>query len=69
MAEAGADLEAKDEFGKTALIYAAALDNIEIVRILLKSRANPTAEDNLGLTALEWAIEEKNTDVVKLLQI
>lgn len=48
--ERGADLEAKDERGRTALWYAATRGHIEIVKLLMENGANPKIMDNLGQT-------------------
>ena len=54
--EAGADLEAKDRDGRTALILAAGNGHAETVRALLEKGANPSARDKAGRTAFDWAM-------------
>jgi uncharacterized protein len=47
----GADLSTVDDEGKTPLMLAAKTGAPEIVELLLRSGADPTAEDKLGYTA------------------
>lgn len=57
----GADLDAKDDWGVTALMLAAQYNRIEIVRFLLGRGANPKLVDCQGETALSKAkAVEKN---------
>ena len=65
--EAGADPEAKDKDGATALILAAGEGQTDAVATLLAKGANPNAHDKLGGTALIWAIGNNRADVVELL--
>jgi len=53
----GADANAKDSDGKTALIYAAGEGYRDIVNALLGKQANSGAEDNYGKTALVYVLE------------
>jgi uncharacterized protein len=69
LALAGADLEAKDEEGQTALLKAAAHGNLECVRALLKAGAVVTVKDNEGNTALALAREHEHKDIVELLKL
>jgi hypothetical protein len=54
---AGADVNAANEFGFTALISAAQQGELEAVRTLLALGADPTAKTTDGLTALDWATQ------------
>lgn len=47
--DSGADLDARDGMGRTALHFAAYLENYEQVQCLLDSGADPTIADNAGL--------------------
>ena len=49
----GANVNATNELGKTALMYAAADNSAEAVEILLAYGANPLLKDNSGETALD----------------
>ena len=52
----------------TALMYAADENNAEVVKVLLKGRADVHARDNFGKTALMYAAEcSPNPEVVKVL--
>ncbi len=61
----GADVNAKDKNGKTALMQSSG--NTKISRLLVEHRANVNARDNNGETALMMAAQNKNIDVVDLL--
>jgi ankyrin repeat protein len=51
----GADIDAKDENGFTALMCAAKTANAKAVEALLVRGADPDVQDNSGMTALHWA--------------
>ena len=53
--EAGADLEATEARGLTALHLAACAGRLEIVRLLVEAGANKEARDPSGITALQLA--------------
>ena len=53
--KAGADVDARDKHGYTALIVAIILDKFRIVPILLDAGADGNVKDKNGKTALEWA--------------
>ncbi|HEX9646485.1 MAG TPA: ankyrin repeat domain-containing protein, partial [Alphaproteobacteria bacterium] len=53
--EAGADLEARDAGGRTALIWAAFHDHAHMLEFLLARGADVNAQDAHGRTALIWA--------------
>lgn len=61
--EKGADVDAKDNSGNTALIYAAVNGHIETVKILVEKGADVNAEDKDGLTALFWAYKKGYPDI------
>lgn len=63
-----ADVNWKDGFNSTALMYAAAKGNIEMVNLLLENGADVTADDGKGNTVLTAAAESKNTELIKLIQ-
>ncbi len=53
--KAGADIEAKDEYGSTPLMWAARHDNPEVIEVLLKAGVNAKAKDKEGKTAADHA--------------
>lgn len=63
----GADVNAKDPGGSTALHYAASNNNEGIIKLLLKSGANPDMSDKNNNTPFHVALDEHNTDIAKLL--
>lgn len=63
----GADVNAMDDNGKTALIAAAFKNHTEVVNFLLENGADVNAKNNSGKTALIVAAFKGYTDVVKLL--
>jgi cytohesin len=65
---AGIDPNVKDEeTGGTALIWAAANDQADIVKVLLRGGANVNAKDMGGYTPLLRALEKKNDAVAEML--
>jgi len=65
----GADVNAKNCDGYTALILASSNGRTEIVKLLLEKGANVNAKDNNGETALHSASENGHTEIVaKLLE-
>ena len=67
LVEEGADLNVKDETGKTAVIAAADEGWLGITEYLLEHGANVNAKDNDGDTALDIAKFQEHDDIVKVL--
>ena len=65
---AGADVNASNEDGRTALMLAAAAGRAAAVKSLLRGGANVSAQDKDGKTALMLATKFARTEVVKLLK-
>ena len=63
-----ADVNWKDGFKTTPLMYAAALGNKELVVALLEAGADVSASDGTGNTVLSAAEESKNKEVIQLIQ-
>jgi ankyrin repeat protein len=64
----GADVNAKDVTGRTALISAATGfgPNLEVVFLLLENGADVNAKNNDGKTALECASDPRVISLIKL---
>ncbi|KAK6705444.1 hypothetical protein SNK05_009341 [Fusarium graminearum] len=65
--EKGADIEAKDKTGKTALLIAATSSKHEILKLLLEKGANVNAKDRNGWTALLIAARSSKHEILELL--
>ncbi len=66
----GANVHAKDNDGKTALMFAAGMKaNPEVVKVLLENGADVHAVDNNGHDAIWWAQQRKWGDKEKIMQI
>ncbi len=66
--DAGANVNAKDLNGKTALMYAASTGNTDAIFILLYAGADEQLVDNSGWTALKWAIYNNQMDAASALK-
>ncbi|CAL6029553.1 Protein_21.1 [Hexamita inflata] len=55
-------LKQPDEEGRTALMFAAQRERLDLVQML---RAEQTITDQNGMTALGYALQTKNSDIVK----
>ncbi len=60
LVKAGAELEARNEKGKTPLMYAAGEDMLDIAEILLKAGADPEAKGPGGRNSFDYAEEVGN---------
>ncbi len=67
LASAGADVNAADETGATALMQAAKVGNEDLVQALLKAGAKVNAVDKKGRTAVMIASDEDKPGVARLL--
>jgi uncharacterized protein len=63
----GADINAKDLCGRTALTWASNLGRTQVLKLLLDKKADVHARDESGRTALMWAAKQRHAGVVKLL--
>lgn len=66
--EEGVDVNEKDHFGNTALIYAAAGGHLGVVRWLVSAGASVKAKNQVGMTALLRAGMNGHGEVVSLLK-
>jgi hypothetical protein len=63
----GADINAQDAQGITALMLAAAHGHAEVVRLLLANKANINTQNAQGCTALIFASQNGHTEVAAIL--
>lgn len=63
----GADVNAQDADGDTALHGAAQTGNVEIMQMLLDKGANPNAQNHSGGTPLMWSAVYGHDDAARLL--
>ena len=64
----GADVNARDKHGNTALMNASYRGHLEIVKLLLFKGADINAESSPGRTSLYLAMMARNHDIIKLLK-
>lgn len=69
LVNAGADINAKDARGMTALTFAVSSDHPDprIVRLLLAKGADPSLKSKDGETALDWAMKYQNPEILAAL--
>jgi ankyrin repeat protein len=63
----GADIDAKDNYGRTALHSTAQNGQEAVLRLLLEKEADAAAKDNYGRTALHSTAQNEQEAVVRLL--
>ncbi len=66
---AGCDINAADNKGRTPLIYAVAFGRSAVIELFLKRGANINAKDHDGLSALDWAKKSGNEEIIRLLSL
>lgn len=68
MLDKGADVNAKSDYGATALSFAADKGHVEVVKVLLAHKADVNVKDTFyKATPLTWAIGKGHVQIVKLL--
>lgn len=66
--DAGADVNAANKYGGTALAFACDRERAEVVKLLLERGANPNTKDTFyGNTPLGWAAGRGNAEIVRAL--
>jgi ankyrin repeat protein len=63
-----AEVDWRDAFKTTALMYAVHTGNKTIVNLLLGNGTDPTVKDDQGNSVLSAAKESKNDEVIKLIE-
>lgn len=65
----GVDVNVKDDYGRTALTFAAQSGHIEVMRLLIDNGANVNTIDKCGTSALLFAIGRSDADpkIIELL--
>jgi len=63
----GADVNAKDSYGQTALYLAAKQGHKEVVELLMDNGADVNIENKVGRTALFWAVSNGHRKIVEIL--
>src|SRR5262245_15265781 len=64
----GADVNAKTDYGATALSFASDKGHVEVVKVLLEHKADLNVKDTFyKATPLSWAISKQHAPVAKLL--
>ncbi|MBI5821210.1 MAG: ankyrin repeat domain-containing protein [Verrucomicrobia bacterium] len=66
--EAGANINAQDQIGKTALMHATQLKKTDVLKLLIQSHADLNRTNFLGWTALMEAKFRKKDEAARLLQ-
>jgi len=66
--ETGADINAKNNYGSTSLMYASKIGHKKIVLLLIEAGADINAKNNYGYTVLMFATANNYKDIVALLK-
>ena len=64
----GVDIEAKNIYGNTPLMWAVCEDNLEIIKFLIEQGANPKAINNEGEKAIDIARIGNYIEIIKYLE-
>ena len=63
----GADINARDRYGRTPLFKAAQKGHMRVVELLVEAKADVDIKDEDGCTALFTALDHQHVDIAKLL--
>lgn len=63
----GANINAKNAYGGTALFPAAGRGHLKVVKFLIAKKIDVSAKSKYGGTALFWAVEKGRVEIVKIL--
>ena len=66
--KAKANVNAKEENGDTATMWASREGHKEVVQLLLKAKADVNAKNEYGMTAIKWASNNGYMEIVQLLE-
>ncbi|XP_065642236.1 putative ankyrin repeat protein RF_0381 [Hydra vulgaris] len=61
------DIEERNNEGQTPLVFAVALELIDVVKLLIAAGASVNSVDNYGVSALKYAVELGDFDIASLL--
>ena len=63
----GANVDATDSYGRTAIMWAVMNGHADVVNLLLAAHCNPNLTDSGGTSALAFAAQDNRLDTLKLL--
>lgn len=63
----GADIDLKNEYGMPPITFTAAVNNIELVKMLIENDVDINAQNSEGATALHYAVGFNNNAIVDVL--
>src|SRR5579883_1290373 len=66
MIEAKCDVNAKDEFGTSAILMAAKRNDLKMIELLVSAGASLATEDKVGFNGLHWAKYYENKAMIEL---
>lgn len=67
LVKSGANVNARDRYGQTALMWAVIKGEDSIIRFLIQKGANINARDGEGNSVLMWAVVTENINTIRLL--